>query len=118
MEAVLGPQGQWSLCHQGFCSPQIPEDEVGMPPVQSSNHHPLWDGLMWGHFLLVPFSPLQAQTCHLYLLGICPRQGHSAQLNHQAGTIQSKENFKVNGTEISKSMMPSSSASFFLSSMF
>lgn len=40
------------------------------------------------------------------------------QLNHQAGTVQSKINFKVNGTEISKPVIPSPSAAFLLSTMF
>lgn len=62
MEAVRGPQGQWS--------PRIPEDGVGIHlstvPTIATLGQPYVESLSLGVLL-----PLQAQTCHLYLLGVC-----------------------------------------------
>lgn len=65
--------------------------------------------------LLSPLGGSRPASLHLPSVS---QQEHGGQPSHQAGTVQSKINLKVNGTEISKSVIPSSSAAFLLSTMF
>lgn len=110
---VLDPLGQWcvyvTMASDCFRS-QGWSGEACLPKTPISN--PSGTASRGATFSCCP-SPLGgSRPTSLYLLGGSPRRRRGGQLNHQAGTIQSKINFKMKGTEISKS-----SASFPLSSL-